>query len=88
MMTNDEDEVMAQAAEAMAREIDREILWSMLAELGWIRIMLPSLLDMKNAVDIQDWLVLNCNKGYQHSGRDFIFEDERDANWFKLRWLS
>ena len=81
-----EQEIINKAGTAMAREIDREVLWGMLEGIGWIRVMLPHLIDNNHAVDITHWLAINCKNPFERSGRDFIFESQKDANWFKLRW--
>jgi hypothetical protein len=81
-----EEEIINKAGVAMAREIDREVLWSMLADMGWHRVMLPTLTDNNRAVDITHWLALNCKNSFERSGRDFLFEDAKDASWFVLRW--
>jgi hypothetical protein len=81
-----EEEMIERAGAEMAREIDREVLWGMLQGIGWIRVMIPRLIDNNHAVDITHWLALNCKDAYERNGRDFIFENERDANWFVLRW--
>jgi hypothetical protein len=81
-----QDEMIGQAGKEMAREIDREVLWGMLEGLGWTRVMLPRLIDNNHAVDITHWLAANCKHSFERSGRDFIFESQQDANWFKLRW--
>jgi hypothetical protein len=81
-----EEEMIEKAGTAMAREIDREVLWGMLQGMGWHRVMLPSLTDNNHAVDITHWLALNCKNSFERSGRDFLFEDARDASWFVLRW--
>jgi len=83
-----EDEMIEQAGKKMAREIDREILWGMLEGLGWTRVMLPTLGNGEQAVEIIVWLEDNCKFAVERSGRDFIFESEQDANWFILRWGS
>jgi hypothetical protein len=70
----------------MADEIDREVLWGMLAGIGWHRVMLPRFVDNHHAIDITHWLEDHCKRAYERSGRDFIFEDSKDANWFILRW--
>lgn len=77
-----------QAAKQMADDIDREILWGMLEGMGWVRVMLPTLVDNHNAIDITYWLEDNCKESFERSGRDFIFKNTKDANWFKLRWGS
>jgi len=81
-----EQEIITGAGNAMAREIDREVLWGMLQGIGWTRVMLPTLVDNHHAVDITHWLALNTKKAYERSGRDFLFESAKDAQWFVLRW--
>ena len=81
------EELLEKAGAEMAREIDREVLWGMLKEIGWTRIMLDRLQDNKHAIDIRHWLALNCQGAYERNGRDFIFEDPRDATMFILRWV-
>jgi hypothetical protein len=83
-----EQEIINKAGNAMAREIDREVLWGMLEGIGWTRVMLPRLIDNNHAVDITHWLAINCKHPFERSGRDFMFESQQDANWFKLRWGS
>jgi len=83
-----EDEIADRLGSKMAQEIDREILWGMLEGIGWTRVMLPTLGNAYMAVDIIVWLEDNCKNPYERSGREFIFESVKDANWFKLRWGS
>lgn len=83
---NIEEELINRAAKELMHDIDREVLWSMLENVGWTRVMIPHLTDLKHAIDIREWLALNCKESFECSGRDFIFESQKDANWFKLRW--
>ena len=83
-----EQDILNKAGTEMAREIDREVLWGMLEGLGWHRVMLPRLIDNHHAIDITYWLEENCKHAHERNGRDFIFEDSKDANWFRLRWGS
>ena len=83
-----EQEIITGLGNQMQREIDREVLWGMLEGLGWTRVMLPRLVDNNHAVDIGYWLEANCKHPFERSGRDFMFESQQDANWFKLRWGS
>ena len=82
-----EKEILEAKAKEMQQEIDREVLWSFLKELGWTRVMLDRLQDNKHAIDITHWLALNCNGAYERNGRDFLFEKEKDASHFILRWV-
>ncbi len=81
-----EEEIINKAGHAMAREIDREVLWGMLEGIGWTRVMITRLTDNNHAVDITHWLALNCKNSHERSGRDFLFEEAKDADWFVLRW--
>jgi len=80
------EDIINQAGEMMAQEIDREILWAMLLEIGWTRVMIDRLQDNKHAIDITHWLRENCQGAYERNGRDFLFENEKDAIMFILRW--
>jgi hypothetical protein len=82
-----EDELLAEAGKQMANEIDREILWGMLQGIGWTRVMLDRLQDNKHAVDISYWLEEHCQGAYERNGRDFIFENSKDATMFILKWV-
>jgi hypothetical protein len=81
-----EEEIANKMGNQIAREIDREMLWSMLEDIGWHRVMLPRFVDNHHAIDIGYWLEENCKKAFERNGRDFLFEDSKDANWFMLRW--
>ena len=85
---NFEEQLLEQQGNELAREINREVLWGMLEGLGWCRVMLPRLVDNNHAIDIGYWLEENCKRAFERNGTDFIFEDSKDANWFKLRWGS
>lgn len=87
MKQNIEDELLAEAGKQMANEIDREILWGMLQGIGWTRVMLDRLQDNKHAVDIGYWLEEHCQGAYERNGRDFIFENSKDATMFILKWV-
>ncbi len=83
-----EEKILAEQSKTLQREIDKEVLWNMLSELGWIRIILPGPLSINKLMKIHLWIKENCKGAYETNRSDFIFELERDAMWFKLRWLS
>jgi len=82
-----EQEMLEAKAKEMQQEMDREILWGMLKELGWTRVMLDRLQDNNHAVNITHWLKENCQGAYERNGRDFLFELEKDASMFILKWI-
>ena len=81
-----EKEILDELGTKMQSEIDREILWGMLKDLGWRRVNLDRFINNKHAVDITHWLALYCNHAFERRGTDFIFESEVDAVNFTLRW--
>jgi len=86
-MKSVEQEIADKIGNDMAREIDREVLWGMLKGMGWTRVMLDRLQDNKHAIDITIWLEENVKNPFERNGRDFIFEDSKDATMFILRWV-
>ena len=85
-MKNLEKEILDELGTKMQSEMDREILWGMLKNLGWRRVMLDRFTDNMHAVDITHWLKANCKNPFERSGADFIFESEVDAVNFIMRW--
>ena len=81
-----EEEILNKAGKDMAREIDREVLWGMLKDIGWRRVILDRYTDNNHAVDITYWLEANCKNPFERNGADFIFESDVDAVNFTLRW--
>jgi hypothetical protein len=81
-----EKEIIEELGTRMQSAIDREVMWGMLKDLGWRRVMLDRFTDNKHAVDITHWLEANCKNPFERSGSDFIFESEVDAVNFTLRW--
>jgi hypothetical protein len=84
---NLEKEIIEELGTKMQSQVDREILWGMLQGIGWTRVMLDRLQDNNHAVDITYWLEENIKNPFERAGRDFIFEDSKDAMLFILRWV-
>ena len=86
-MTKLEQEISDSIANDIKKEIDEGIFFSILKELGWTQVDLPRLVDNIHALDIIYWLEDNIKNKYRQHGRCYIFEEERDAILFSLRWL-
>jgi hypothetical protein len=80
------DELVKEGVEQIRREIDAEVLRSMLKDIGWHEVILEPM-TMETSDSIDAW-VKQCIKGRSHwtHGLVWLFEDDRDAMWFKLRW--
>ena len=87
MKTNDIDRMVSKLSQDLANEIDREVLWSMLTDCGWHRVMISRETDNEHAIDITAWLTEHVKNPYERNGRDFLFAAERDAVKFILTWL-
>ena len=75
------------AGQELSKDIDSGVLYDMLVSAcGWTKVELSSLKSMSNAVDIADWLNLECKAHWRHRGRTFVFESKDEAALFKLTW--
>jgi hypothetical protein len=84
---NSEEEIgIKNMSDEIVREIDRTVIWTLLQDIGWTHIALTHSQDNTHTIDIGHWLEENCQGSYQQSGREFIFENEKDAIMFTLSW--
>lgn len=80
------EKMLEDAAQRLSDDIDFEILAGMYTELGWTKVVLtPMTWETSDQIDL--WLQKNCQGHYIDRGLVWIFENEKDANWFKMRWL-
>lgn len=82
-----EERLAEEAARVMQSELDAEIIRNMLKEIGWHEVVLSPMTHEKGVM-IDDW-VRNQVKGRCHfaHGLVWLFENDQDAMWFKLKWL-
>jgi hypothetical protein len=81
-----QEQILNNAAKRMSDEIDFEILAGMLCELGWTKVVLrPIPWETGDAIDL--WVHKNIKNPHETMGLVWLFENEKDANWFKIRWL-
>lgn len=59
----------------------------MLVGIGWTRVVISAETAMIKATEIKEWLAINCTNPYEKHRSDFIFENEKDATLFVLKWL-
>jgi hypothetical protein len=85
-MSDLEKEIINELGTRMQSQIDREILWGMLKDIGWTRVTLSRFVDNNHAVDIRYWLEENVKYPFERNGADFIFENPGDAVNFTLKW--
>lgn len=83
------DDIEVIMADEIQKEIDFDILASLLVGCGWTRVELPPFDSRYHAVDISDWVDANCGQRaeFKQYGRTYVFKDAKDATAFALKWL-
>lgn len=82
------EEIVEALAKEMSEEIDWECLKGLLLESGWKEIKMdwPKSINSARAHEIKEWCRAHLKGHYNGRGGSWIFEDERDATLFVLRW--
>ncbi len=80
------DKMMEDAAQRLSDDIDFEVLSNVFIESGWTKVVLQPM-TWETGAQIDLWLKKNCQGKFIDRGLVWIFEKEKDANWFKMRWL-
>jgi hypothetical protein len=86
--TIDDDDLKRIDEQIAAEETAHEILCDALIAQGWILIKYPtSMRDMLCKPNKRDWCTEVCSGRWEMTNAGyFIFESEKDAAWFALRW--
>jgi aminopeptidase C len=81
-----QQEITDQLATEMSHDMDFEVLADVLTRVGWHQIELARFIDNHHAIDIREWVNINCKGQHRSRGRSWLFESRADAVLFKLRW--
>ena len=81
-----EDHVADSMAKEMQKKIDFEVLCELLEKMGWRKVSLERFKDNNHANDIIYWCRENLKSQWQRNGSHFIFEDDKEAMMFTLKW--
>jgi hypothetical protein len=84
---NLQDQLAERMASEIAKEIDFEVLASMLCELGWTRVVLKPMTWEQGAA-IDDWVSNYISGPFETMGLVWLFESSKDATMFILKWSS
>jgi hypothetical protein len=82
-----QERILAEKAKELANDIDAQILRDMLTELGWYEVLLTPM-SWEQGYEVDSWVETNIKGRMWCQGLVWMFENEKDASWFKLRWLS
>lgn len=85
---NIEDEITNAMASEMQKEIDGEIMRSLLRESGWHEVVLQWIMTHEVGAEVDAWVASNSKEEYWNRGLVWLFKSKRDAVWFSLRWSS
>ena len=86
-MNDIEQDIIDRAGKRMADEIDFTILTDMLCQIGWRKVIL-SPMSHEDSTEVDVWTAQHVKGNFETMGLVWVFEQEQDANWFALRWLS
>jgi hypothetical protein len=78
------DELAIAMSQAIAEEIDWEIMCDLLSQAGWQKVKAPT----DGNPLVTDWVQENVKGRYKNRFDIWIFERSEDAVWFTLRWSS
>jgi hypothetical protein len=81
-----EEELIKDAGNRMAAEIDFGVLSDMLCSIGWTKVIL-SPMAWEDGCAVDEWTATNTKGNFETVGLVWIFERPEDANWFAMRWL-
>ena len=75
-------------AKVLQEEIDWEVMIDILVEAGWTKIEMdwPARMAEQDAHEIKEWCRNNLQGNYQGRAKIWLFELEKDASMFILRW--
>lgn len=82
------EQYMEEAAKKLAEDIDAEIMRGLLRDTGWHEVVLDWIMTHEVSQEVDTW-VENKTKGkHWNRGLVWLFENDTDAMWFKMRWLT
>jgi hypothetical protein len=92
-----EEDLTKQFCEEIAREIDKEILDTLMIDVltseGWIQTKINPAFDNNTAMyrstwytDTAEWIHVNATGDYKMLRGQWLFKEPKDATMFILRW--
>lgn len=81
-------EIEKEVAKALQEEIDWEILQDIMVQIGWTKIDItwPHQMSAQDAHEVKEWCRANLKGNYKGRQRIWLFEKEKDAVMFTLKW--
>ncbi len=79
-------QILEDRARDLANQIDADVYMMSLIESGWHQVVLYPM-EMELSYEIDQWVESNIKGQMWNRGIVWMFENDRDAMWFKLKWL-
>lgn len=81
------DQMIDNAVQRLADDIDFEVLISAFLESGWSKVVLKPM-TWEHGTEVDSWVEQNIKGQFHTRGLVWVFKESKEANWFKLRWLG
>lgn len=82
------EQAVARASKELADDIDFDLMASLYKQMGWTEVTFNPMQPAQTAYNIKEWLDKNCHGLRLSRNTRFLFEREKDAMLFMLRWAS
>jgi len=82
-----EDEIKDNLSRAIQEEIDRELMFDLLASIGWTKVVLSNKFFPVPNREFYEWSRKNLTGQYKAHENLWVFEKSEDAAIFMLRWV-
>ncbi len=84
-----ETEISEDLSRQIQEEIDWEIMCDMMRSMGWTVVKMPwdGYMTDSDAHVLKEWCTANLQGNYNARGNTWVFEKEKDASMFILRWV-
>lgn len=80
------DQVLEDLGRRMASDMDRHILADVMMRFGWQSVTVDPW-QHASTKDIEAWVQAHCGGQHIRTGNSWVFEEEKDATMFALRWV-
>lgn len=81
------DQYIEEAARKLAEDIDAEVYRGLLQTAGWQEVVLRPMTHETGA-EIDMWVANKTRGKHWNRGLVWLFENDIDAMWFKMRWIT
>ena len=81
-----QENLIEEIAKKMQEEIDCQLMFNLLVESGWTKIILPNKYLPTLGEDLHKWREENLKGAWKAHNNIWIFEKSEDAVIFSLRW--